>query len=91
MAGLGAIAVRFGRSDDSSGLFSGADQPRRRLSSILLPSTLLGASRASKSLPCGLPRLFAAYHPSQQKTQTGRLTPAMFRRVLRRIRRHLQR
>src|ERR1700674_1486215 len=30
MAGLGAIAVCFGRSDDSSGVFSGADQPPRR-------------------------------------------------------------
>jgi len=35
------------------------------------------------------PRLFAAYHPSQQNTQTGRVTPAMYRRVLRKIRRTL--
>ena len=40
-------------------------------------------------LPDGLPALFAAYHPSQQNTFTGRLTPAMFRSVLRRIRRFL--
>jgi uracil-DNA glycosylase len=33
--------------------------------------------------------LFASYHPSQQNTQTGRLTPAMFLRVLRQIRRFL--
>ncbi len=45
---------------------------------------------ASYQLPDGLPRLFAAYHPSQQNTQTGRLTPAMFRRVLRQIRRSLR-
>jgi len=46
---------------------------------------------ASYQLPDGLPQLFAAYHPSQQNTQTGRLTPAMFRHVLRRIRRYLRR
>ena len=44
------------------------------------------AHGASFILPPGLPRLFTAYHPSQQNTQTGRLTPAMFARVLRKIR-----
>jgi len=34
-------------------------------------------------------RLFAAYHPSQQNTQTGRVTAAMYRRVLNEIRRYL--
>jgi uracil-DNA glycosylase family 4 len=43
------------------------------------------AHGATFALPPGLPRLFAAYHPSQQNTQTGRLTPAMFARVLRQI------
>lgn len=42
-------------------------------------------------LPGGLPCLFTSYHPSQQNTQTGRLTPAMFLGVLRRIRRFLRR
>ncbi len=44
---------------------------------------------ASFQLPDGLPRLFASYHPSQQNTQTGRLTVAMLSRVLRGIRRFL--
>ncbi len=48
------------------------------------------AHGASFLLPAGLPRLFAAYHPSQQNTQTGRLTPAMFARVLRNIQKFLK-
>lgn len=44
---------------------------------------------ASHQLPTGLPRLFAAYHPSQQNTLTRRLTPGMFLSVLRHIRRYL--
>jgi len=31
-------------------------------------------------------RLVGVYHPSQQNTQTGRLTPVMYRKVLQRIR-----
>ncbi len=34
-------------------------------------------------------RLFGVYHPSQQNTQTGLVTPAMYAKVLRRIRRFL--
>ena len=37
-----------------------------------------------------LPRLFGVYHPSQQNTQTGRLTEAMYAGVLKRIRRFLE-
>jgi uracil-DNA glycosylase family 4 len=48
------------------------------------------AHGAMFQLPDGLPRLFAAYHPSQQNTQTGRLTPAMFANVLRKIRKYLE-
>jgi uracil-DNA glycosylase family 4 len=44
---------------------------------------------ASYQLPGGLPRLFAVYHPSQQNTLTRRLTPAMYRSVLKKIRRFL--
>jgi uracil-DNA glycosylase len=37
-----------------------------------------------------LPRLFGVYHPSQQNTQTGRVTQAMYAAVLRRIREYLE-
>ncbi len=47
------------------------------------------AHGAEFRLPGDLPRLFASYHPSQQNTQTGRLTSQMFYDVLRRIRRYL--
>ena len=50
------------------------DFPRR--------SSLKFAHGASFSLPGGLPRLFCSYHSSQQNTQTGRLTPKMFQKVL---------
>lgn len=47
------------------------------------------AHGVSYQLPGGLPRVFASYHPSQQNTFTGRLTPMMFEQVLQDIRRHL--
>lgn len=40
------------------------------------------AHGASYQLPGALPRLFASYHPSQQNTQTGKLTREMMRTVL---------
>jgi uracil-DNA glycosylase len=40
-------------------------------------------------LPGDLPRLFLSYHPSQQNTFTGKLTPAMLAKVLRAIRKYL--
>lgn len=36
-----------------------------------------------------LPRLFGVYHPSQQNTQTGRLTETMYETVLKRIAKYL--
>lgn len=35
-------------------------------------------------------RVFDSFHSSQQNTQTGRLTPAMFNRVLREVKKHLR-
>jgi uracil-DNA glycosylase len=52
-------------------------------------STFHFAHGASYALPGGLPRLFASYHPSQQNTQTGKLTPPMMRKVLSDVRRYL--
>jgi uracil-DNA glycosylase family 4 len=52
-------------------------------------SAYLFAHGAEIQLPGSLPHLFASYHPSQQNTQTGRLTPVMFMKVLRRIRAYL--
>src|ERR1700676_5019860 len=45
--------------------------------------------RAEVDCPAAGLRLFGVYHPSQQNTQTGLLTPAMYAKVLRRIRRSL--
>jgi uracil-DNA glycosylase family 4 len=53
---------------------SGNGFPRR--------SSFIFSHRASYVLPGGLPRLFCSYHPSQQNTQTGRLTMDMFKQVL---------
>jgi len=47
------------------------------------------AHGAEVKLPRGLPRLFGVYHPSQQNTQTGRLTLPMYAKVLRRVRKFL--
>ncbi len=49
------------------------------------------AHGAEFKLPGDLPWLFASYHPSQQNTQTGKLTPEMFLKVLGRIGRVLRR
>jgi len=52
-------------------------------------SSFIFAHGASFILPGGLPRLFASYHPSQQNTQTGKLTPRMMQNVLDDIREFL--
>jgi uracil-DNA glycosylase len=44
---------------------------------------------AEAELPGDGTRLFSVYHPSQQNTQTGRVTAAMYAEVLRRIQRFL--
>ena len=55
--------------------------------SLALPAVF--SHGASSQPPAGLPRLFCSYHPSQQNTQTGRLTQEMFQKVLRDIREYL--
>jgi uracil-DNA glycosylase family 4 len=47
------------------------------------------AHGAEAKLPLPSPRLFGVYHPSQQNTQTGRVTAAMYAQALKRIRRFL--
>ncbi len=47
------------------------------------------AHGAEAEVAAGTPRLFGLYHPSQQNTQTGRVTLAMYAGVLRRVRRFL--
>ncbi|HUI52127.1 MAG TPA: uracil-DNA glycosylase [Terriglobales bacterium] len=44
---------------------------------------------AESFFPGDLPKLFGVYHPSQQNTQTGRVTQAMYAIVLSRIRNFL--
>ncbi len=48
------------------------------------------AHGAEAVLPGDGVRLFGVYHPSQQNTQTGRVTAAMYAQVLRRISRFLE-
>lgn len=48
------------------------------------------AHGAEAEVAPGTPRLFGVYHPSQQNTQTGRVTPAMYAEVLGRIQRFLR-
>jgi uracil-DNA glycosylase family 4 len=47
------------------------------------------AHGAEAELPSQGARLFGVYHPSQQNTQTGRVTPAMYGQVFERIQRFL--
>ena len=58
---------------------------------ILSRSAYRFAHGAGYELPAPLPRLFASYHPSQQNTQTGRLTAKMLDQVLGGVRQYLGR
>jgi len=55
-----------------------------------LPAPLPLGGRKARPYPSRGVRLFDSYHPSQQNTQTGRLTPAMFDRVLRQVRSYIK-
>ena len=48
------------------------------------------AHGAEAEVAVGSPRLFGVYHPSQQNTQTVRVTPAMYASVLLRVRSFLE-
>lgn len=47
------------------------------------------AHGAEARLPGNVPLLIGVYHPSQQNTQTGRVTPGMYARVFGKIREYL--
>jgi len=72
-------------------LYSGRVRPPSGAESAPLPprSSFRFGHAASFAIPGSLPRLFASYHPSQQNTQTGKLTPEMMRHVFRDIRKYL--
>jgi len=57
---------------------------------IASPGLYKFAHGAEAEVAPGTPRLFGIYHPSQQNTQTGRVTPAMYAAVLRRVRLFLE-
>ncbi len=62
----------------------------RKQGKIISRADYIFGHGAEVQLPEGLPRLFGVYHPSQQNTQTGKVTPEMYAKVLRRIRRFLE-
>jgi uracil-DNA glycosylase family 4 len=66
--------------------YEGYLQAVRRKGHILKPSAFPFAHGAEHVLPAPLPRLFTAYHPSQQNTLTGKLTEVMMDRVFKRLR-----
>jgi len=48
------------------------------------------AHGAEAEVAADYPRLFGVYHPSQQNTQTGRVTLLMYSAVLRQVKRFLE-
>jgi len=60
-----------------------------KLRGVIASRTLYTFAHGAEVAPSP-PRLFGVYHPSQQNTQTGRVTPAMYAQVLRRIRGFLE-
>ena len=93
---LGQIAHRtfLGLLKDAGMIESLADYPFAHGASYELAHPAAAPPRRARwHPPPGMERrirLFDSYHPSQQNTQTGRLTPPMFRRVLKQIRTYLR-
>lgn len=52
---------------------------------IVSRAPFIFAHGAIAKLPAGHPLLMGVYHPSQQNTQTGKLTPAMYAKAFKRI------
>jgi uracil-DNA glycosylase len=57
---------------------------------IVSRATYPFAHGAEADIPAAGARLFGVYHPSQQNTSTGKVTLVMYAKVLRRIRRFLE-
>ena len=92
---LGQIAHRAFLSllKDSGRIEGFAECPFAHGASYELPypaaGPVAGATGLNEKGERRVVRLFDSYHPSQQNTQTGRLTAAMFNRVLRQVEKHL--
>lgn len=65
------------------------DYPFAHGASYELPYATRKGGRKARPYKAATIRLVDSYHPSQRNTQTGRLTPAMFKRVLRSVDRYL--
>jgi uracil-DNA glycosylase family 4 len=89
---LGQIAHRtfLGLLRDSEQIETLAEYPFAHGAKHVLPVPTPAGGHKARPYPNKVVYLFDSYHPSQQNTQTGRLTAKMFDRVLRDIKKNLR-